>query len=123
MMSVRHDAPDAATAAAHPTRGPVRTCVGCRRTDGQGALLRVAALEGRVVADPRRRVPGRGAYVHREKACLERAAKGLARGLRAAVAARDLAALEAAITAGDLAGWVAGQGDRDVVEDPPPHKA
>ncbi len=63
-----------------PPRTPVRTCVGCRRRDEQTALLRVVAVrdEGTTSgwllrADERRRAAGRGAYVHRDPACLQRA--------------------------------------------------
>ena len=49
---------------------PTRTCVGCRTRDEQDRLLRVVAVEGCIVPDPRRRLPGRGAYVHRAPECL-----------------------------------------------------
>ena len=101
----------------------MRTCVGCRRIDIQAALLRVVVQRGRAVADPRRRLSGRGAYVHRTLGCVEQAGKGLSRSLRTAVAARDLVALRAVIADGDPGRQLAGHGDRDVVEDPPPHKA
>lgn len=49
---------------------PTRTCVGCRVRDAQDRLLRVVAGEGEVLPDPRRRLPGRGAYLHRRLECL-----------------------------------------------------
>jgi predicted RNA-binding protein YlxR (DUF448 family) len=49
---------------------PTRTCVGCRARDAQDRLLRVVAGEGEVLPDPRRRLPGRGAYLHRRPECL-----------------------------------------------------
>jgi predicted RNA-binding protein YlxR (DUF448 family) len=49
---------------------PTRTCVGCRVRDAQDRLLRVVAGEGEVLPDPRRHLPGRGAYLHRRLACL-----------------------------------------------------
>lgn len=49
---------------------PTRTCVGCRVRDAQDRLLRVVAGEGEVLPDPRRRLPGRGAYLHRRLDCL-----------------------------------------------------
>ena len=49
---------------------PMRTCVGCRARDTQDRLLRVVAGEGEVLPDPRRRLPGRGAYLHRRLECL-----------------------------------------------------
>ena len=67
---------------------PVRTCIGCRQRAPQGALLRVAVLEGRPTADPRRRIPGRGGYVHPVSACVRRATQtgSFARALRAPLA-------------------------------------
>jgi predicted RNA-binding protein YlxR (DUF448 family) len=49
---------------------PTRTCVGCRVRDAQDRLLRVVAVEGEILPDPRRRRPGRGAYLHRRLECL-----------------------------------------------------
>lgn len=54
---------------------PIRTCTGCRQRDQKRALLRVVAEAGRAIADPDARRPGRGAYVHRRAACIERAVK------------------------------------------------
>jgi uncharacterized protein len=52
---------------------PVRTCVGCGRKRAQPELVRFAAPEGTLAADPERRVPGRGAYTCPSVACFERA--------------------------------------------------
>jgi uncharacterized protein len=49
---------------------PIRTCVGCRTRAAASGLLRVVAVDGIVVPDPRRRHPGRGAWVHPELGCL-----------------------------------------------------
>jgi uncharacterized protein len=51
-------------------RMPMRTCVGCRARDDQDRLLRVVAVQGALVPDPRRRLPGRGAYLHHKPECL-----------------------------------------------------
>lgn len=68
-----------------------RTCVGCRRIDEQSALLRVACrplsaneVGAEVVADAQRRLPGRGAYVHAQHACVGAALRNgaLLRALR-----------------------------------------
>jgi len=43
---------------------PVRTCIGSRRRASRSSLLRVVALsDGRVVADPKAVMPGRGAWL------------------------------------------------------------
>lgn len=68
---------------------PVRTCVGCRRSDSRSVLLRVVAergADGSIVArpDPGRRLPGRGAWLHDRAECLELAERrrALPRALR-----------------------------------------
>lgn len=53
------------------TTEPVRTCVGCRSRAGVSQLLRVVLADGRLVPDPQRRRPGRGAHLHPEVACLD----------------------------------------------------
>jgi uncharacterized protein len=51
----------------------VRTCVGCRTRAPADGLLRVVAVHGVLVPDPRRRLPGRGAWLHPDPECLHRA--------------------------------------------------
>jgi predicted RNA-binding protein YlxR (DUF448 family) len=77
-----------------PTQRMARTCVGCRRRDVRSALLRVVAERSdtgerlaRVVADPRLRLPGRGAWLHPTTECLDLAVrrKAFGRALRAEV--------------------------------------
>ena len=52
---------------------PVRTCVGCRARAPVTDLLRVVAVDGALVPDPRRRLPGRGASLHPTPECLHAA--------------------------------------------------
>ncbi|HTK65213.1 MAG TPA: YlxR family protein [Pseudonocardia sp.] len=52
---------------------PVRTCVGCRSRSPAAGLLRVVAVHGVLTPDPRRRLPGRGAWLHPDPECLSRA--------------------------------------------------
>jgi len=58
---------------------PMRMCVGCRERGAQDLLLRVVAVTAdgapSVRPDPRRRLPGRGAYVHPRPDCLALAEK------------------------------------------------
>jgi predicted RNA-binding protein YlxR (DUF448 family) len=58
-------------------RGPVRTCVGCRKRELAVELLRVVAVDGNgeyaVTVDSARKLPGRGAWLHPERACLDAA--------------------------------------------------
>lgn len=82
-----------------PAAGPRRTCVGCRENAAQGELVRLAVERGAIVADPGRRLPGRGAYLHPDPACLAVALKrrALPRALR--VVADPDQGLEAALVA------------------------
>jgi uncharacterized protein len=82
-----------------PHSGPVRTCTGCRERDSQANLLRIARVAERVIADPRRRAPGRGAYVHFQTACAHAATRkgGLARALRMRIGADDGEALRTVV--------------------------
>ncbi|MCD2197197.1 YlxR family protein [Actinomycetospora endophytica] len=67
-----------------PIEGPVRTCVGCRTRGPASELLRVVAVDGACEPDPRRRKPGRGAWMHPASDCLHRAErrKAFSRALR-----------------------------------------
>ena len=64
--------------------GPVRTRVGCRTRAPRPALLRVVVVDGVLAGDPARRLPGRGASVHPDLACVDLADKrrAFARALR-----------------------------------------
>ena len=79
---------------------PVRTCVGCRERAAKADLLRlVVAAGGSVRPDPGGSGPGRGAYVHRRRSCVEAALSlgGLARGLRTRLDEHGAATLRADI--------------------------
>src|SRR5262249_35284062 len=51
--------------------GVIRTCVGCRSRAARSDLLRIVVVGGELVPDVRRRLPGRGAHVHPDLACVE----------------------------------------------------
>ena len=62
-----------------------RSCVACRKKDGQQEFLRyVVSPDGKVVVDYRHRLPGRGAYTCLDRACISRALTqgGFARAFR-----------------------------------------
>jgi predicted RNA-binding protein YlxR (DUF448 family) len=66
----------------------MRTCVGCRERAPVAELLRVAVgPDTNVVPDPRRRIPGRGAWLHPDQKCVELAVRRRAfgRALRVSV--------------------------------------
>ncbi|MFK8849457.1 YlxR family protein [Streptomyces sp. Ac-502] len=54
---------------------PERTCVGCRERAAKDDLLRIVAIEGECVPDPRGTLPGRGAYLHPTRDCLDLAVR------------------------------------------------
>lgn len=83
---------------------PVRTCVGCRKREPAPELLRIVAC-GRstghgtdvvtVVPDPRRRLSGRGAWLHPLSACLTTAVRRRAIGRALRVSGHlDISAVE-----------------------------
>ncbi|GLZ40080.1 YlxR family protein [Actinokineospora sp. NBRC 105648] len=73
---VRHQEPVSARPGGRPDgHGPVRTCVGCRVRAADTELLRVVFADGDAIPDPRRRMPGRGAWLHPSPACLAKAEK------------------------------------------------
>ncbi|WCO65410.1 YlxR family protein [Iamia majanohamensis] len=80
--------------------GPRRTCVGCRRTTHPDDLVRVVRTDdaGLVVG---RHLPGRGAWICRDPACVALALRRRAfpRALRGEVRPEAVAALDVAITA------------------------
>jgi predicted RNA-binding protein YlxR (DUF448 family) len=79
-----------------PRMEPERTCIGCRRAAGKLDLIRVVRTpRGKVLVDADGRAPGRGAYVHADRACATAAiARGaLARSLRVGLRADEAARL------------------------------
>ncbi len=56
---------------------PQRTCIGCHEVAGKRGLLRVVRVsDGSVEVDPTGKKSGRGAYLHLDVECLEKALKG-----------------------------------------------
>ena len=77
-------------------REPQRSCVGCRATAPRRSLLRVVrGVDGAVRLDPAATAPGRGAWLHRDRGCVERALRkgALAKALRTGLAADELGRL------------------------------
>lgn len=59
-----------------PKKIPMRMCVGCREMKPKRELIRVVrAPDGTLSLDPVGKKPGRGAYVCKSEACLNRAIK------------------------------------------------
>lgn len=64
-----------------PKKIPMRQCVGCREMKPKKELIRVVrSPEGQVSLDFRGKLPGRGAYVCPNPACLAKAKKSKALG-------------------------------------------
>lgn len=68
-------------------RSPERTCVGCRAQAAQAGLVRFAFDGRQLTPDSRRRLGGRGVWVHPRSSCIRSAVRGggFARVLRAPV--------------------------------------
>jgi hypothetical protein len=81
---------------------PERTCIGCRKKGSRSQLLRLVA-EGSgstaVLVDERRRMAGRGAWLHPSESCLALAIKRRAFG-RALPGATETTAVEHRIKPG-----------------------
>lgn len=81
-----------------PRHIPQRTCLGCRQEQGKRALIRIVRTpEMRVIVDPTGRANGRGAYLHPNRRCWEKALKGstIGHALRFTPARDDVEALRA----------------------------
>lgn len=76
--------------------GPIRTCIGCRGRDSRSTLLRIVVVtddrgETTAAPDPRKCLPGRGAWLHPDIACLDLAVRrrALSRAFRQRVEGTD----------------------------------
>ena len=81
-----------------PRHVPQRTCIGCRQEAGKRALIRIVRHPGeRVAVDETGKANGRGAYLHQDRACWERALKGgtLSYALKVSPVKEDVEALRA----------------------------
>lgn len=55
---------------------PVRSCVSCRKKGARGELIKLANTPAGVIIDYFENLPGRGAYVCADKACIESLSEG-----------------------------------------------
>jgi len=75
---------------------PQRTCVGCRQVLAKRQLMRIVRTADGVKYDPTGKASGRGAYLHDQRSCWERAIKGgLARALKTELSDEDIQHLQA----------------------------
>ena len=87
-----------------PKKVPMRQCVGCREMKPKKELIRVVkSPEGQVSLDFRGKLPGRGAYVCPDPACLAKArkSKALERAFETAIPAEVYDAMEAELRGAD----------------------
>ncbi len=85
-----------------PREEPERTCVGCRATAGKRELVRIVrSPDGSVHVDRTGSAHGRGAYVHRDAACVDAALRrgSLARALKAGLGPEEVGRLRSEIVA------------------------
>lgn len=73
-------------------RIPQRTCIACRQEEGKRSLLRLVRTGEGVVLDVTGKKAGRGAYVHPQRSCWERALRTslLQRALRMNITSENL---------------------------------
>lgn len=75
---------------------PQRTCVGCRQVGAKAEFMRLVRTPEGMLPDPSGKMNGRGAYVHANQDCFQRALRGsLAGALRISLSAQDRERLEA----------------------------
>lgn len=77
---------------------PLRMCVGCRERAEKACLVRLVVVDGDAIrVDLTGSTPGRGAYLHPDRACVEAAiARGsLSRALRVGLNEHGAATLRA----------------------------
>jgi len=69
---------------------PQRTCVGCRKVLSKRELMRVVRSDNNVQFDPTGKANGRGAYIHNQRECWEKALDGkLEKALHTTISAED----------------------------------
>ena len=73
---------------------PQRTCVGCRQVLTKRSLIRIVRKPEGISIDPTGKAAGRGAYLHDNRSCWERALKGaLSHALKIEMTDQDRAIL------------------------------
>ena len=75
-------------------------CIACRESDGKRDLIRIVRVAGGVLLDETGKMGGRGAYVHPQVTCWEKALAGslIQKALRTRISAEDLLTLSASVS-------------------------
>lgn len=81
-------------------RAPQRMCIACRESDGKRDLIRLVRTADGVHLDASGKMSGRGAYVHPQVNCWEKALAGslIQKALRTRISAESLATLSASVS-------------------------
>ena len=79
---------------------PQRMCIACRESDGKRDLIRLVRVADGVLLDETGKMAGRGAYVHPQAACWEKAMAGslIQKALRTKISAENLTTLSASMS-------------------------
>lgn len=86
---------------ARPAKKQQRTCIGCRAVREKSELIRFVERGGALRPDPSAVLPGRGAYLCRNTACLSSALKkkdAFSKALRCKVLGPDMQALSVSMS-------------------------
>ena len=80
---------------------PQRMCIACREAGGKRDLLRLVRVDEGVIVDDSGKMAGRGAYVHPQTLCWDKALAGslLQKALRTKISSENLQALSASVSA------------------------
>jgi uncharacterized protein len=78
-----------------PKHIPQRTCVGCHTVLPKQSLVRIVRRVDQLQIDPTGKLAGRGAYLHKKRACWEKGLKGsLAHALKMTLSPADIVILQ-----------------------------
>ncbi|WP_054953376.1 YlxR family protein [Flaviflexus massiliensis] len=55
-------------------------CIACRQREPRSVLIRLVARQDKLVVDPEAMLPGRGAWLHRRRDCLDKMLKSRSYG-------------------------------------------
>lgn len=75
-------------------------CIACRESDGKRDLIRLVRVANGVLLDETGKKAGRGAYVHPQTACWEKALDGslIQKALRTKISTENLMALSESVS-------------------------
>ncbi|MYC96917.1 MAG: YlxR family protein [Caldilineaceae bacterium SB0661_bin_32] len=81
-------------------KAPQRMCIACRASDGKRDLIRLVRVADGVLLDQSGKMAGRGAYVHPQVNCWEKALAGslIQKALRTKISAENLMTLSDSVS-------------------------